>query len=113
MSDSPKAEFGKPSLTPHEMEQMLDQVDMLVSELLDDVISEQRFTELEQMLESSGEARERYVQGMQLHSDLIDHFQPERKSQLTEGGSPILGMLGSEGFETGGAGPIVTGDHSS
>lgn len=110
MSESVQPEFGKPSLTPAEMEQMLDQVDLLVSELLDDVISDDRFVKLEQMLESSEAARKRYVQGMQLHSDLVQHFQPEKGADLANGNSPILGMLSQADPTSAGPSPIAPND---
>ncbi|MEN1680044.1 MAG: hypothetical protein AAGJ46_10650 [Planctomycetota bacterium] len=60
----------------------LDRVDELLSLLIDDAVSDDEFAELEDMLLTSGDARERYVGGVQLHADLIAHYRGAPKLEM-------------------------------
>ena len=80
--------------TAADTEAKFDRLDELLSSILDDNITDAQVHELGQMLENDPAARERYVQGMQLHADLMTHFQPER-AKFNPLASPVLGMLDS------------------
>ncbi|MEM9184928.1 MAG: hypothetical protein AAGB00_00360 [Planctomycetota bacterium] len=72
----------------------IDRIDRLVSALVDEAISDAEISELERLLASEPEARQRYVQGMQLHADLITHYQPDSFDVTKAAISPVLGFLG-------------------
>ncbi|QDU90165.1 hypothetical protein Pla175_35660 [Pirellulimonas nuda] len=73
--------------------QMLERVEELVSLLVDDALSDDRFEELTALLEKSLEARSRYVEAIQLHVDLQEYYS---RRTLPERGAPVLGLLGAE-----------------
>lgn len=66
----------------------IDRLDELVSQLLDDSLADHEFAELEETLLASSEARKKYIGLMQLHVDLMDHFQQGDRPK-----SPVLGFL--------------------
>lgn len=78
----------------------LDRVDTLVSALVDDVISDEEVKELEQLLQGCSDARTRYAQGMQLHTDLIEHFSPVDPKEVVRK-SPVLGFLAGDPEDSG------------
>lgn len=88
-SDSPQADRTAEIL---QLEQKLDRVDELVSLLVDEVIDEPQFRELESLLQENDQTRLRYVEGMQLHCDLMDYFAPERDKAANS--ATVLSMLG-------------------
>lgn len=90
MSEKSPFGFEKPPKTAAEIVVDLERVDALVSQLLDDSLSDEEFNELEGMLSASGEARSQYVGMMQLHTDLTAYFQPQETKQAA---SPVLGGL--------------------
>lgn len=67
---------------------VLDRVDLLASALLDHAISEEQIRELGELLAEDTTARRRYIENMQLHTDLVEHYSSRRKP------TPVLGMLG-------------------
>lgn len=69
----------------------LDRIDVLVGQMLDDSLADQEFEELEKMLLASEDARKKYVGLMQLHFDLMAHFQPSLSPIKPK--SPVLGFL--------------------
>jgi hypothetical protein len=50
------------------------EVQELTWAMLDDLITDRQFQRLEQLLSSDDEAREVYVECIQLHADLAQHF---------------------------------------
>ncbi|TWT67723.1 hypothetical protein Pla123a_42790 [Posidoniimonas polymericola] len=93
--DSPKSDRAAElhSAELHELEQKLDRVDELVSLLVDELIDEPQFQELESLLHENDQTRLRYVQGMQLHCDLMDYFAPAESKPSRP--STVLSMLGN------------------
>lgn len=92
MANPQNADHGRGDLPA---ETTLDRVDLLVSALVDEHISDAELQELESLLEESLEARQRYMQGMQLHANLMQHYQPVDATDLTKK-SPVLGFLGPD-----------------
>lgn len=84
-----KEPFGyqKPALNDKQLAEKLDRVDELVSLLLDDELVDQNVTELEALLLDSQEARTQYVGMIQLHTDLIEYYNPR---SMVGASSPIL-----------------------
>lgn len=75
----------------------IDEVQQLVWSLLDENISDQQFTHLQDLLETEDSARETYIQCTQLHADLHTFFN-ERSTTLGQPASektksPVLGFL--------------------
>lgn len=97
MSDSnpPTSDRPTPDRTAEllKLEQQLDRVDELVSLLVDEVIDEPQFRELESLLQENEQTRVRYIEGVQLHCDLLDHFAPEREKLSKP--ATVLSMLGN------------------
>ncbi|MAT72328.1 MAG: hypothetical protein CMJ58_22725 [Planctomycetaceae bacterium] len=72
----------------------LEAVELLVWTMLDGDISDGQFAELEKLLSESESARERYVNCVQLHMDLTDHFNPTPTADaVAKAGIPVLGNL--------------------
>ena len=94
MSDSSNPDQAGAPAPDDRLDSTLDRIDQLVSALVDDLITDNEQRELESLLEGSADARARYVQGVQLHVDLMDHFRPEGENP--EPKSPVLGFLGPE-----------------
>ncbi len=70
-----------------------DEVDLLVSALLDDTISDTESQQLNSLLLEDADARARYLEGIQLHVDLVNYFHPvDSSAEGTK--SPVLSFLG-------------------
>jgi len=91
-----------------DVELKVDRLDELLSLIIDDNITDAEVHELGAMLEDNPQARQRYVEGMQLHADLIQHFHPERGSgdSLV---SPVLGLLDTSDSDVA-MPPSISGD---
>ncbi|MCC7474878.1 MAG: hypothetical protein IT425_05745 [Pirellulales bacterium] len=72
--------------------EQLDSTQELVWALLDDHISDADFAELEERLLADKDARETYIQCVQLHAELLDHFKGGAAKPVAE---QVLGFLGS------------------
>lgn len=92
MNVDPRGQDERLSPTPDRsaQEAALAETETLIWGLLDDQLSEADACRLESMLLADEAARGRYVQCVQLHCDLADHFQPEA-DRLAK--SPILANL--------------------
>ena len=88
----PKEPFGyqKPALDDKELATKLERVDELVSLMLDDELDEPKVTELESLLLDSQLARCQYVGMIQLHTDLVEFYNPQSTAAAT---SPVLAQL--------------------
>ena len=78
-------------------ESLLEQAEALIWSLLDDEIEPADVRKLEEMLKGDQLVRERYIECVQMHTDLYQHFgvpqeQETEPTQLPK--SPVLGMLG-------------------
>ncbi|MEM6330678.1 MAG: hypothetical protein AAF790_10560 [Planctomycetota bacterium] len=89
--------------TPEPCEATLAQVDMLVSAMVDEVLTEQQQAQLAELLESDAGARVRYIEGVQLHADLIQHFKDLGAAGAGQA-SPILTALQTSGVPLAGEG---------
>lgn len=69
--------------------------------LLDHAITDEQVRELGRMLEDDPSARRRYLQNMQLHTGLVEHYNDDRPQP-----SPVLGMLAADDL-LGSQPPIV------
>ena len=77
-------------------ENLLEQAENLIWALLDDEIETADLKQLEGLLRDDETVRERYVECVQMHTDLHQHFgaplEETKASDLPK--SPVLGMLG-------------------
>lgn len=77
-------------------EALLEQAEALIWALLDDEIDSTKLKELESMLKDHDTVRERYIQCVQMHTELHQHFGEGtplgEQAQLPK--SPVLGSLG-------------------
>jgi hypothetical protein len=74
-------------------ETVAERVQELTWALLDEQINEQEMQLLENLLLADDNARSRYIDCVQLHTDLIGHF-ANPDSPLASGKVPVLGFLG-------------------
>ena len=70
----------------------VDEVQELVWALVDEQLDETQFARLEQLLSESEAARKMYVECMQLHAGLIEHFR-QADPTVPETLAPLLGDL--------------------
>jgi hypothetical protein len=80
-------------LTPSRAEALLEEAETLTWALLDDHLAEADAERLAKLLEQSEEARTRYIECVQLHVDLQDHFAPGGAGTEKKSGSVILPNL--------------------
>lgn len=74
---------------------VLEKAEALIWALLDDEIESADIKQLEEMLKDNETVRERYIQCVQMHTDLFQHFgAPQDSSQAELPKSPVLGSLG-------------------
>ncbi|MEM6798620.1 MAG: hypothetical protein AAF589_03820 [Planctomycetota bacterium] len=90
------AEANNPNSTD---ESAFEQIDLLVSALVDDILTEEQAAELETLLSEDATTRTRYIQGIQLHADLLDHFRPQADT-IPGDKSPVLGFLADVNSQT-------------
>jgi anti-sigma factor RsiW len=74
-------------------EAILDEAEALTWALLDDQLSEADAARLSKLLEENQEARTRYIECVQLHVDLQDHFAPGSAPQEKAPGVVVLPNL--------------------
>ncbi|MCG8449002.1 MAG: hypothetical protein MI725_05420 [Pirellulales bacterium] len=76
-------------------DQVLNEAEQLIWALLDDTIQESDARRLEELLQDNLQVRTRYLDCIQLHSNLVQHF--AQHSDTGSGDtpqSPVLGSLG-------------------
>ena len=96
MNDSNRPADPTDARTPEELSRLeakLDRVDELVSYLVDEVIDERQFAELEGLLQEDHQSRVRYIEDVQLHCDLLALHSPDQ-GRVIKPGMPVLGSLG-------------------
>lgn len=71
---------------------LLERVQELTWALVDEQISDDEMALLDNLLLSDDQARKRYVECVQLHSELMAHFATEAPGKCTSK-SPVLGFL--------------------
>jgi anti-sigma factor RsiW len=76
---------------PSEVEARLDRAEAFIWALLDDQLSEAEMAELSKLLEENAAVRARYVECVQLHVDLAEHY--GRKTAEKAPGSVVLSNL--------------------
>ena len=74
-------------------EAILDEAEALTWALLDDQLAEADAARLARLLEENQEARARYIECVQLHVDLQDHFAPASAPQEKTPGVVVLPNL--------------------
>jgi hypothetical protein len=74
-----------------------DRVRELTWAMVDDFITDAEWSELQQHLNNSAEARLAYIEAIQLHSDLLYHFKEPPLSDSESNTSSVLGFLGDPG----------------
>jgi hypothetical protein len=84
-----------------EAEALLDEAEALIWALLDDQIDSADQARLTKLLETEPAVRSRYVDCMQLHVDLLDHF--DRRPEEKKSGAVVLsnfttGLPGAQGL---------------
>lgn len=96
---SPSADSPEPTAA------LLETTETLVWQLLDDQIDDAQVAQLEKLLAESEAARGRYLDCMQLHIDLVEHFAEQApKTPGDKPSVPILSQLLPEDFP----GPLPT-----
>jgi len=79
-------------------EELLAQAETMIWSLLDDNLPEAEMPRLEEMVQNNDCVRERYLECVQLHSDLAGHFGGGAKLNIpitpSTSESPVLGSLG-------------------
>jgi hypothetical protein len=81
-------------LTPAEIAVLvLDEAENLIWALLDDHLDEANAARLAKLLEDHESVRQRYIDCVQLHVDLQDHFTANRETSIAATGTPILPNL--------------------
>jgi anti-sigma factor RsiW len=83
--------MNNPHLTPAESAVLvLDEAENLIWALLDDQLNEADSARLAKLLEEHDAVRQRYIDCVQLHVDLQDHFAPTRAAQTLPAGTPVV-----------------------
>ena len=81
-------------LTPSESAVLvLDEAENLIWALLDDQLDSAETTKLAKLLETNEQVRRRYLECVQLHVDLQDHFAGAGAKEAGKPGTPILPNL--------------------
>jgi hypothetical protein len=83
----------------HDADQtVLERVQELTWAMLDEQLSDDEFRLLENLLLSDDDARDTYVNCVQLHAELMSHYSPRQLEAATAAGksSPVLGFLGGD-----------------
>lgn len=75
-------------------QQLLDEAEALIWGLLDENIDAVDSERLNRLM-ANDEVRKRYLQCVELHSDLQNLFNDEKTQQPTKPQSPVLGSLGN------------------
>jgi hypothetical protein len=75
---------------------VLERVQELTWAMLDGAITDDELSLLDTLLLTGDEARCRYVECVQLHTDLMAHYSAPKTTVATQGTStPVLGFLGN------------------
>jgi anti-sigma factor RsiW len=94
-------------LTPSESAFLvLEEAETLIWALLDDQLDAAETTKLAKLLEGNDQVRRRYIECVQLHVDLQDHFAGARAEGSGRSATPVLPNLMSGGTPGAGA-PVV------
>ena len=73
---------------------VLERVQELTWAMLDGEISDDEMSLLDTLLLTGGDARNRYIECVQLHTDLMAHYaQPSKTSRGSDSQSPVLSLL--------------------
>jgi hypothetical protein len=93
----------QPSL-PSEVDFNLEEIEALIWDLLDEQLDEAGYARLSQLLEKNAAVRERYMECIQLHVDLQEHFGRQAPGSQQAGAATVLsglpGVTGLPGFPT-------------
>lgn len=91
---------------PSDAEFQLEETEALIWDLLDDRLDDASFERLARMLETNPSVRTRYIESLQLHIDLQEHFgRQSLEAKQQGGGTAVLpdlfpGLSGLPGFPT-------------
>ena len=91
---------------PSDAEFQLEETEALIWDLLDDRLDDASFERLARMLETNPSVRTRYIESLQLHVDLQEHFGRQAlEAQQQPSGTVVLpdlfpGLAGLPGFPT-------------
>jgi hypothetical protein len=92
--DNSASEFGNPRGQDPEVA-VLERVQELTWALLDEDISDDEMSLLDTLLLTGESARSRYVECVQLHTDLMVHFDDRKNASQTGSTFPVLSFLNS------------------
>lgn len=99
-SDSLNARGRDPELN------VLERVQELTWALLDENISDDEMSLLDTLLLTGESARNRYIECVQLHTDLMAHYNaPEKTAAAAGAGTPVLSFLSGSSFSSDVAAP--------
>jgi hypothetical protein len=94
--DNSPSEYGSPRRNDPEVA-VLERVQELTWALLDEDISDDEMSLLDTLLLTGESARNRYIECVQLHTDLMVHFDDRNKNTSKSGSnSPVLSFLNSD-----------------
>lgn len=90
---------------PHGAELQLEETEALIWDLLDERLDDAGFARLSQSLEANATVRSRYMECVQLHVDLQEHFGRQAlDAKQQAGGTAVVtdlpGLAGLPGFPT-------------
>ena len=73
-----------------------NRVQELTWAMVDDHLADAEWSELQKLLTDSAESRHAYIDAIQLHTDLLFHFQNQSAREVlpVEESTPVLGFLG-------------------
>ena len=80
MSEKEPFGYQRPSLPLEEIDATLDRADALVHRLLDEELSDCDGEELQELMLSSPGARQKYTGVLELHTNLIEFFNPDEEA---------------------------------
>ena len=88
--------------SPQDREALLDAAEELIWSVLDDQdVDDTRIRELEALIAGSTEVRDRYLECVQLHVDLQEHFAVGPLETKSKANTPVLGNLLTGGLPSG------------
>jgi hypothetical protein len=104
-SENPMNSRNENQPRPSDAELQLEETEVLIWDLLDEQLDDAGFARLSHLLEANATVRSRYMECVQLHVDLHEHFGRQAlDAKQQAGGTAVLtdlqGLAGLPGFPT-------------
>ena len=97
------------SASHDDVNKLLDQAETMIWAMLDGQLEEPQVRKLEQLLQDDPQVVARYLQCVQLESDLHAHFHPASRPSKAGAGSPPLTTFGLPALGDIGSFPPIVG----